>query len=161
MCLGKWSSSFQPYIAVAILISIVFKWLGTRHSSDVETSFITTIQNNTEAINNLCQVMKLPDWQLNYKKQMEETIQITTEIHNQLDNSLSDLISGINNYPVDLKDVHNNLYTELKNTTESVSNNANDLKNSLMNVTMHIRNASQNIEQQNKTLMTRLKNVEE
>ncbi len=82
--------------ALAILISIGFKWIFSKYySSNLGAEFISKIDQNTEAVARLAKAIELIDWQVSYRDNLEKNLDYSSQLLALLENSLSGLISSI------------------------------------------------------------------
>ena len=145
--------------ALAILISILFKWLYTRnHSHNLGGTFIDKIQENTAAVNRLVDAIQVVDWQVAYKQTLELNIDKNAELLAVFENSLQELIQVVNHQPKQLIESSKNLTEAIQEVSVMVNQTTQDLKNTLTGLGINIKKAMTNIEQQSSAPLTNMYN---
>jgi hypothetical protein len=145
--------------AIAIFISILFKWLHTHsYTQNLGNNFISKIEENTVAINRLVDAVQVVDWQIAYKQSLEANIDKNAELLAVIETSLKELIEVVNEQPKQLIDSSKNLSVAIEEVSTMVNQTTQDLKNTLTGLGMNIKKAMTNIEQNSQSPLTNVYN---
>ena len=145
--------------AIAIFISILFKWLHTySYTQNLGNNFIGKIEENTAAINCLVDAVQVVDWQIAYKQNLEANIDKNAELLAVIETSLKELIEVVNEQPKQLIDSSKNLSVAIEEVSTMVNQTTQDLKNTLTGLGMNIKKAMTNIEQHSQSPLTNVYN---
>lgn len=146
--------------ALAISISIAFKLLYTYHyAQEMSSIFITKIEENTAAVNQLVTAVTAVDWQIAYKRDLETNIDANAELLAVLENSLTQLIVTVQNKPNELIESSKNFEQSILATSELITHTGQELKSTLVSLGMNIKKITSNMEQQVKNAANPLAQV--
>jgi len=138
--------------ALAILISIGFKWVHTKNSAtNLSSTFIEKIEENTAAVNKLVAAVEVIDWQIAYKQSLEINIENNAELLAILQHNLTKLVDTVKSKPQELIDSSTAFEQAISETSAMVNQAGQDLKNILMSLGLNIKKAVSNLEQQTKS----------
>lgn len=125
--IGGLKLAFIPS-TVAVLISIIFKWKSSAHSSDSPLKELNhRLALNTETLGNLILVLGNMDWQIEHRTNLERTIEHTTRLETVLEVNLSQLSESLVKRQEQFNTSHASLETIIVNCQETLTKVSNDL----------------------------------
>ncbi len=125
--IGGLKLAFIPS-TVAVLISIVFKWKSSAHASNSPLKELNDkLALNAATVDKLIVALGNLDWQVEYRKSLEQNIEHTTRLETILAANLTQLTESLANRKQEFDSNHSSLEEVIINCRETLTKVSNDL----------------------------------
>lgn len=150
--LGGLKLAFIPS-ALAIFISIIFKWVHSGNSSgNSGQEFLSLIATNTDSMNKLSSAVAVLDLQSSYRSDLEQNIEHNSQLLALLENSLINLITSLGSATERFSTSSESLEQVINNSKATLVKVNSELNSTVEKLNIKIKSVFESVQTQDKNM---------